>query len=171
MQTMVAFSLLTREVTLKSSGLISYGQSPSPARPSQIEGNQIKNDLGEIVYLRGVNRAYAIDHPSGSWGGWAQYKQSIVDLVLDRMKYCGINHIRHTFAAEFWINDPSVTTEQGTMTLGKFLAICLHVLNNGVCTLSYALGQFTTTGHLAKAIIWLIRHTRVSLTPNAQSLI
>jgi len=53
----VRFSLLTTEYTSPSSGVISYNNSSLMAWTFILEGNRIKNDLGETVYLIDWNKA------------------------------------------------------------------------------------------------------------------
>lgn len=86
-----------------------------------VDGNQIKDVSNNIVYLRGVNRPWFYDDPSGCWGGWANYHQSDVNIILGRMQGYGFNCLRLHFTAEWWINNPSVSTESGSLTFRQIL--------------------------------------------------
>jgi hypothetical protein len=111
----VASSLSTTEVVLKNSGLISYSQSPSLARPLHVEGNRIKNDVGEIVYLRGWNKGRTYETKEFTWGTWGTYSTTEVDLQLDRMKFYGASVVGVMYNFWSWINDhPTPLKEGGT---------------------------------------------------------
>jgi hypothetical protein len=165
-------SLLMVESIMRSSGVISYDNRPtSPIRPLHVEGNKIKDDMGNIVYLRGVNRPRAVDHPSGCWGGWGLYKQSVVEFVLTKMEEYGINCIRYFIAAEFWINNPTVSTEQGSMTFRQILDDLLTRCENHdvyliLCTMTVIHGY-----HDAMAYPPYTQNSGSNLIPNAAAFV
>jgi len=172
MQGTVASAFFTTESTLKSSGLINYSQSPSLARPLHVEGNKIKNDLGEVIHLRGWQKHYQVDEACPIWGNsWNIYKQSAVDLVLNKMSSYGSNVLREFISANTWIKNLNVQTEQGTMSYraalndlltraeqhGIYVIIstwCIYPLNcpihgNGGCVAQDRApwDPYTTSGH------------------------
>lgn len=83
------------------------------ARPLHVEGRYIKNDLGEIVVLRGVNKEGFEDDPTGWWNpeggsrssGLGVWNASAVAANLDRMKSWGINVIRSHHAINSWLTN------------------------------------------------------------------
>lgn len=99
------FSLLMRNVTIRSSGTIRF------IRPLHVEGKYIKNDLGQIVFLRGLNKHGFEDDPSGHWQlpdgsiAFNTFDPVVVVANLDAMKSWGINFLRMYSTAEFWINN------------------------------------------------------------------
>lgn len=98
-----------------------------------VEGNKIRNDLGQTVVLRGVHRPWGMDDSSGCWGGWKQYKQSAVELILGRMQSYGFNCLVYYFQSRDWINNPTITTEQGAMTFRQILAdLIVRCANHGM---------------------------------------
>ncbi len=130
--TSTSYTTTITSTTTATSGTTTINDSPA-TRPLHVEENKIKNDLGQIVYLRGVNRDFAYDDPSGCWGGWGVYYQSKVDLILNKMQSYGINCLRYIFTAEWWINNPTSATEQGTMTFRQILDDLLtRCANHGI---------------------------------------
>ena len=99
------FSSLMRNVTVRSSGTIGF------IRPLHVEGKYIKNDLGQTVFLRGVNKHGFEDHPEGHWQApngaisWNSFDPAIVGANLDAMQSWGINFIRAYSTAQFWIDN------------------------------------------------------------------
>jgi hypothetical protein len=165
-------SQLIAESIIGSSGVIGYNSNlTSLIRPLHVEGNKIKDDIGNIVYLRGVNKPRAIDHPSGCWGGWGHYKQSTVELVLSKMETYGINVIRYFFSAEWWINNPTVLTEEGNMTFREILDDLLtrcgnHKIYLILCTWTVVHGY-----HDSMAYPPYSQDSGSSLIPNANAFV
>lgn len=86
-----------KDFTISSSGKILVG-----ARPLHVEGRYIKNDLENIIFLRGVNRDHFHDVSSGAWGDWGTLFTSEAAKELDYMKTWGTNVLRLITAIQFW---------------------------------------------------------------------
>jgi hypothetical protein len=71
------------------------------------EGRYIKNETGDIVILRGMNRGQFHSEPTGAWGGWYTYDKDDVITELESMQKWGVNAIRLTTAMEYWMKDAS----------------------------------------------------------------
>jgi len=79
-----------------------------------VEGRYIKNDLDEVVDLRGVNQQGYVDHPSGYWrptggglwsgGTWLYWPQAMFDN-LDEMRRWGFNCIRVHQCIQYWLEN------------------------------------------------------------------
>jgi hypothetical protein len=90
---------------------------PVPARPIHVEGNKIKDDLGNVLHLRGVNKHGFEDHPYGHWidknGGihfgqntsWADIASTYMPEELDGLRRWGVNLIRCHSCAYSWLVD------------------------------------------------------------------
>ncbi|MFX0132462.1 MAG: glycoside hydrolase family 5 protein [Candidatus Hodarchaeota archaeon] len=100
--------------SLSTQGKITY--SSSAARPLHVEGTSIKNDLGAVVNIRGVNRMWFESHPGGGW--WMDvyyhdrgetynepYWKENVNAELEIMRSWGVNSIRFHQAVEHWKYD------------------------------------------------------------------
>jgi hypothetical protein len=81
--------------------------------PLHVEGRYIKNSLGQIIYLRGINKHGFEAYPGGAWQTpdgqylWGTFDESVVSANLDAMKSWGLNTVRSYATAEFWVNDTS----------------------------------------------------------------
>lgn len=96
--------------SISSHGSIIYTHS---ARPLHVEGKIIKDDLGNIIYLRGSTHYGFEQQPSGGhWYGeflltyedWNEHKTG-VEAELDMMKSWGINVVRFPQAIDLWKYD------------------------------------------------------------------
>lgn len=103
-------SLLTGNLTIQSSGVISYNDNST--RPLHVEGRYIKDDLGNIVYLRGIHKAGFEDDHTGWWspvgsyqGGFGVWDPDTVKANLDAMKSWGANIVRLIMSLDWWIDD------------------------------------------------------------------
>jgi aryl-phospho-beta-D-glucosidase BglC (GH1 family) len=100
-----AMSSLVSSATIRSSGTVAFSGR------LHIEGKYIKNDLGQIVHLSGINKHGFEDDPRGHWqtrsGGveWNTFNPTTVAANLDAMKSWGINFIRSYSTAQFWIEN------------------------------------------------------------------
>ena len=98
-------ALLSNNVTIRNSGTV------LPILPLHVEGRYIKNSLGQIVYLRGINKHGFEGSPYGDWQTpsgsivWSTFDPTIVAANLDAMKSWGMNTVRCYSCAEFWINN------------------------------------------------------------------
>lgn len=86
---------------INSSGLISYNGSLTPSL--HVEGKYIKDDLGNIVYLRGTNRGHFEDGPTGGWGGFTIFLESDCEMEFDYMQSVGINVVRLYTQVDYWV--------------------------------------------------------------------
>lgn len=75
--------------------------------PLHVDGNYIKNRTGNIVYLRGVQKAEMADDPDGAWMGNTYWSDANVQAELAIMKSWGANTIRCIQAIENWKYDLS----------------------------------------------------------------
>lgn len=99
-----AFSQRMDKVTIVTSGGIRL------ISPLHVEGKYIKDELGQIIYLRGINKHGFEDDPGGKWQkpdgttmiGW---DASIVAANLDAMKSWGINVVRAHQSIQWWIEN------------------------------------------------------------------
>jgi len=129
-------SSLAGSATIRSSGTIAlFGLQ------LHIEGKYIKNDLGQVVHLRGINKHGFEDHPSGHWQrpngnvDWNTFNPTVVAANLDAMKSWGINFIRSYSTAQFWIentgNHRQIIKDLATMCAERgmyFLYSMWHIL-------------------------------------------
>jgi len=91
-----AGTLLQKSFNIRNSGVI------LPTLPLHIEGRYIKDSLGNIIYLRGVNKVEFADDPDGIWMGDTFWNDENVKAELDVMKAWGINVIRCHLSVELW---------------------------------------------------------------------
>jgi hypothetical protein len=101
------------EKNLKNWGSISYNQLSSLARPLHVERNLIKNDLGQVVYLRGWNKAGTYETKEFTWVAWKKYSTARANLTFDRFKFYGANCIRVMYNFWSWINNYPTPLEEG----------------------------------------------------------
>jgi len=114
--------------------MTSYGSiiSFDTTRPLHTEGKYVKSDLGEIIYLRGVNRAYFASDCTGYWqplgggsqSGYGSWSETAMQEHLNEIKRLGFNTIRCQFSMKWWIDDSS-TTLDGFQTNRNFRS-CLE---------------------------------------------
>ena len=91
-----AISSLMSNVTIRSSGTI------ATISPLYVEGRYIEDSFGNIVYLRGVNKAEFADHPGGMWFGSLGWNVDAARAELDEMKTWGCNVVRCHQAVSCW---------------------------------------------------------------------
>jgi aryl-phospho-beta-D-glucosidase BglC (GH1 family) len=88
-------------------------------RPLHVEGKYIKDDLGNTVYLRGVNRAHFTTDCAGLWqprggsetSGLGFWNESAVRDHLEEMKNYGFNALRMHCCIEWWKYDMNTTLD------------------------------------------------------------
>jgi len=78
-----------------------------PCRPLHVEGNLIKDDVGRVVHLHGVNVHGLEDHPYGHWidsNGihWNTWDLSVIREMLDGLVRWGVNCIRCHNSVAIW---------------------------------------------------------------------
>jgi len=93
-------SSLSENITISSSGVIVY-----QVRPLHVEGRYIKDDLGNIVILRGVNKVGFEDYSGGIWMGKAGWDANRVKQELDIIASWGVNVIRVHQCVKWWKYD------------------------------------------------------------------
>ena len=97
-----ANSFLVLDLHFPSYGKIAY------ISPLHIEGNQIKDQFGRLVILKGVNMPRFIDTPYGDWilpdGNviWSTWNVNVAISNLDAMKSWGCNVVRTLSTIEWW---------------------------------------------------------------------
>ena len=69
------------------------------------EGRYIKDDFGNTVVFKGVNKVEFADDPDGTWMGSTMWRDENVAEELDAMKSWGINVIRCHISVELWKYD------------------------------------------------------------------
>lgn len=102
--------------TVHSSGSISYPIT----QPLHTEGRFIKDDLGNIVFLRGVNKPTFNADPTGWWqpeggisgSGHNTWNEEAVVYNLNKMKEMGANTVRFHLNLGFWF-DPAPHASSG----------------------------------------------------------
>lgn len=103
------YSLLNTNVLIRSSGSIFY------MSPIHVEGKDIKDSLGNTVYLRGVGHfRYATD-PTGMWAldgvgeawysGQFRWNEQAVRDNMKAMKSWGFSLVRFHTTADWWLQD------------------------------------------------------------------
>jgi hypothetical protein len=104
------FSSLMNSINISNSGII------VTILPLHVDGNYIKNSLGEVVVLRGMNGGHQfVDHPNGVWNpkgggyfsGYGVWNPDAVKYNLDGMKMWGCNVVRIHTVIEWWVTDNS----------------------------------------------------------------
>jgi aryl-phospho-beta-D-glucosidase BglC (GH1 family) len=70
--------------------------------PLHVEGKDIKDQFGNLIYLRGANKVEFADDPDGIWMGSSQWSDANVQQELGIMRSWGINTIRCHLAVENW---------------------------------------------------------------------
>jgi len=70
-----------------------------------VEGRYIKDNFGNIIMLRGINKVEFCDDPDGIWMGSTMWSDNNVKAELDAMKSWGVNVIRAHFSVELWKYD------------------------------------------------------------------
>lgn len=94
----IFYAFARDEARIPTSGSIVY----SFARPLHVEGKYIKDDYGDIVYLRGITKGNHIAIPGGWWhpeggtykDGYMQWIPEAVAYNLDQMKALGFSTVR-----------------------------------------------------------------------------
>jgi len=75
------------------------------ARPLHVEGRYIKDEYGNIIKLRGVNKVEFADDPDGIWMGSTTWRDENVAAELDAMKSWGVNIVRCHLSVDLWKYD------------------------------------------------------------------
>jgi hypothetical protein len=99
------FSILTYEVTIRNSGVI------ATISHLHVEGRYIKNAYGQIVLLRGINKAGFEDSQHGWWnpeGGGINTGAGVWNLTnvrynLQKIREWGSNVVRFHYSIDFWV--------------------------------------------------------------------
>lgn len=127
-QTTIAYSLQTAQQSISSSGTIIYNESltkanssPSTVRPLHVEGNQIKNDYGQIILLRGWNLASGTETVTFKLPSWEFYDQTAVNNIFSALRNYGANVVRYHLVATSWIDNVDCNTTQGVKTYRQCL--------------------------------------------------
>ncbi|MEJ5328346.1 MAG: cellulase family glycosylhydrolase [Candidatus Bathyarchaeia archaeon] len=121
----LSFSIIASSIANLTSIAIIYSTGTIELQltyPLHIEGRYIKNSKGEIVYLRGVNKAGFLDSSDGFWSAgsddwytyYGRWNQDLVKTNLQGMKNWGINVLRLPINIDWWLKD-----FQGTATNGS----------------------------------------------------
>lgn len=111
------FGQINSNYIVASSGTINYGTFPSKLH---IEGRYIKDDSGNTIILRGVNRAHFVDLAGGAWGGWwdedgySIFKTLQVQKELDAMKSWGLNVLRLSTCIQYWKENTNIWMDGDT---------------------------------------------------------
>ena len=100
-----AASLQISTLTIENSGKISL------ISPLHVEGKYLKNELGQIVVLRGINKAGFEDFPDGWWipegggiyAGAGVWDEDAVRYNLEKIKEWGANVVRFHHSMDFWV--------------------------------------------------------------------
>lgn len=98
-------AIMTGTRSIYAQGKIVYTYS---ARPLHVDGTLIKDDLGNVIHLRGTTHYGFEQYPSGGhWAGqfFRTYEDWDIDayrLELDEMRSWGINVVRFTIAIDLW---------------------------------------------------------------------
>jgi len=106
-------ALSMTNVTISSSGRVIYEYS---ANLLHIEGRYIKDEPGNIIHLRGVNKHGFEDNPEGNWGAFGYTNWDNVAMQLDTMKSWGINVLREINTIQWWVENSPADTSTGVMT-------------------------------------------------------
>jgi hypothetical protein len=99
---------MSGESIIHSSGSINYPVS----YPLHIDGGFVKDSLGNIVYLRGVNKDF-LGCSEGFWMAgsndwythWGVWDENVVKANLQGMKAWGINVIRICICIDWWLRN------------------------------------------------------------------
>jgi hypothetical protein len=129
---------LLRTVTIYSSGKLTY----SSTLALHVEGQYIKDSVGQIVALRGVNYAYFIDSGSGSWvlpsGSieWLTWDPVAMAQNVEAMNSWGCNVVRTMATTEWWIKNTDGFRSNFELCLTKLEEQGMYVIlsfwrNNG----------------------------------------
>jgi len=112
-----ATSSLIRNYGINSSGLIIYPVT----RPLHIQGKNIKDSNGNVVYLGGINRPSGFTAScTGNWfedGDWVfgqaytSFTETGLRQRMQQMKDARFNVVRLIFFADWWLYDMSVNID------------------------------------------------------------
>jgi hypothetical protein len=134
-------SALSQNVTIPSYGTINY------ISPLHVEGRYIKNNLGQIVYLRGVNKGWVDDYagnwvpvgkkigPNGVWNPQAVFDN--LYAMADRDS----NVVRFTISPYYWKFDNSTAHFKQNIkdTANMAAALGMYVILVGYQVLPYSM--------------------------------
>lgn len=125
----------TPPLTIPSSGYVRYPIT----RPLHTEGSLIKDDLGNIVFLRGVNRPWQVDD-WGAWqaegmefgDGWGRWDPVACAYNLDKMKeLLDANVVRCHLNVGQWY-DNAICPQTGVSVKDALRAMCEMALERGM---------------------------------------
>lgn len=97
MKKILAFSFLIAFLVLV---IPSYAMSPL-----HVDGKYIKNETGDVVVLRGVNKVEFADDPDGIWMSNTAWNDDNVKEELDEIATWGANVVRYHLNVEDWKYD------------------------------------------------------------------
>lgn len=97
----LAYSSGFSNSTIGNFGTIAY------LSPLHVEGKDIKDSYGNVIYLRGANKVEFADDPDGIWMGNTIWSDANVRQELGIMRSWGINAIRCHLAVDDWKYDLS----------------------------------------------------------------
>lgn len=102
-------------------------------RPLHVEGNKIKTDLGQVIYLRGWNLGSGTETVTFKLPSWEYYDQSVVDNIFNAMHNYGGNCVRYQLVVTSWTNNVACNTAQGSKTYQQCLDDLLtRAANHGI---------------------------------------
>ncbi len=140
-------SLDSAYIKIASSGSVGLGYAP----PLHVEGTHIKDDEGNVVYLRGVNKPHHIGVPGGWWHpegsmndyGYRLWLPDAVKYNLDRMRSFGFNTLRLFLPdVQRWLADQD-EIDCGVTARDRFAYIIDQANRRGmyVMLVTYAVGD------------------------------
>jgi aryl-phospho-beta-D-glucosidase BglC (GH1 family) len=141
LNTQVILSSLTESVIIRNSGIISQ----SLMQPLHVEGKYIKDQSGNIIYLRGINKHGFEDGPGGSWQKpdgdivFDYFDSAIVAANLDAMKTWGINTVRIHTAIDLWLNENSGFRENVKILAQMLLERNMYLIFDGYSVWHYGM--------------------------------
>jgi hypothetical protein len=134
-----ACSAVTQNVIIQSSGSI----STSIISPLHVEGNLIKNAIGNVVYLRGVNKVEFADDPDGVWMGNTYWTDANVRAELASMKSWRVNLVRCHVNIQDWLTNATnfYSTLTAQVALPRFAQLAaqygIYVVYDGYRVTNY----------------------------------
>jgi aryl-phospho-beta-D-glucosidase BglC (GH1 family) len=87
--------------TITTFGTITYSTATS-ALVLHVDGKNIKDSSGAVLYLRGANQPDFANDADGAWYGSTLWTDSNAKAQLDVMKSWGVNTVRCMFAVNQW---------------------------------------------------------------------
>lgn len=128
----VAEAIVTSNYNLTSSGTILMS-----GRPLHVDGKYIKDNLGNVVILKGVNKMTPNEAAIGIWG----YHPELLSQELDLLKSYGVNVIRIHGTYEWWIQNTVFNGVPFRTILHDYISLCaqkgIYVVYDGYCVVYY----------------------------------